>query len=77
MPHQPGHEGKAGLWTYSALPAAGGLFFLSSWILMIFAGIVSDEVGINPFGYGTALIFTIGLWMAIAPAVGAIVARRR
>ena len=65
--------------SFFALPAAGALFFFSAWLLMIFAGIVYDEVGIRPFGYGTAMVATIGLWLVVAPAVGAIAstAKRR
>ncbi len=44
---------------------------------MIFAGIVHTSVGIRPFGYGTALVATIGLWLVIAPAIGAIASSRR
>ena len=55
------------------LIAAGPMFFVSAWILMLFAGIVHEDVGIRPFGYGTALIVTIGLWLTLAPAVTAIV----
>jgi hypothetical protein len=62
---------------YGALPAAGGFFFLSAWLLMIFAGILSEEVGIRPFGYGTSLVATIGLWLVMAPAIGAIASSRR
>jgi len=58
--------------TFFALPGAGAGFFLSAWLLMIFAGILSSRVGVNPFGYGTALIATVGLWLVIAPAAGAI-----
>ena len=58
--------------TYSRLPAAGALFFVSAWLLMIFAGVTSDRVGIRPFGYGTALVATIGLWLVLAPAIGAV-----
>ena len=58
------------------LPAAGVMFFVSAWLLMLFAGIVADDVGIKPFGYGTAMVATIGLWLAIAPAAGAVVGRR-
>jgi hypothetical protein len=58
--------------TYFALPAAGVFYFVSAWVLMLFAGILSDEIGIHPFGYGTALVATIGLWLTVAPAVGAI-----
>jgi hypothetical protein len=61
---------------YFSLPAAGGFFFVSAWLMMIFAGILSDDVGIKPFGYGTALLATIALWLVIAPAVGAIASAR-
>jgi hypothetical protein len=54
------------------LVTAGPLFFVSAWLLMIFAGIVSADVGIRPFGYLTSMVVTIGLWLALAPAVGAI-----
>jgi hypothetical protein len=64
---------------FFALTGAGGFFFLSAWLLMIFAGILHEEVGINPFGYGTSLVATIGLWLVMAPAIGAIASsvRRR
>ncbi len=52
--------------------AAGPFFFVSAWILMLFAGLVSTDVGIRPFGYLTSMLVTIGLWLAVAPAVGAI-----
>ena len=52
--------------------AAGPFFFVSSWALMIFAGIVDSDVGIRPFGYITSMVVTIGLWLTLAPAVGAI-----
>ena len=55
------------------LLAAGPMFFVSGWVLMLFAGIVHEDVGIRPFGYGTALIVTLGLWLALAPAISAIV----
>lgn len=58
------------------LPAAGLMFFVSAWLLMIFAGIVADDVGIKPFGYGTSLVLTIGLWLVVAPAAGAIAGPR-
>lgn len=57
---------------FFALPAAGVMFFFAAWLLMIFAGIVGEEVGVNPFGYATALVATIGLWLVLAPAVAAI-----
>ena len=52
--------------------AAGPFFFVSAWLLMLFAGIVSTDVGIRPFGYLTAMVVTIGLWLVVAPAVGAL-----
>ena len=54
------------------LPAAGLLFFVSAWLLMIFAGIVAGDVGIKPFGYTTSMVATIGLWLTIAPAASAV-----
>jgi hypothetical protein len=52
--------------------AAGPAFFVSSWLLMIFAGITGPDVGIRPFGYLTSMVVTIGLWLTLAPAAGAI-----
>ncbi len=49
------------------------MFFVSGWVVMLFAGIVHDDVGTRPFGYGTALLVTIALWLALAPAISAIV----
>jgi len=59
--------------------AAGPAFFVSAWVLMIFAGITASEVGIRPFGYITSMVVTIGLWLTLAPAIGAIarVTRKR
>jgi len=62
--------------TYTRLPAAGVSFFVSAWLLMIFAGIIWKDVGIRPFGYTTSMIATIGLWLVVAPAIGAIALRR-
>ncbi len=52
--------------------AAGPMFFVSSWVLMLFAGIVWSDVGIRPFGYVTSMVVTIGLWLTLAPAIGAV-----
>ena len=54
------------------LLAAGPMFFVSAWLLMIFAGITASDVGIRPFGYVTSMLVTIGLWLTLAPAIGAI-----
>ena len=52
--------------------AAGPAFFVSAWLLMIFAGITAADVGIRPFGYLTSMVVTIALWLTLAPAIGAI-----
>lgn len=52
--------------------AAGPMFFVSAWLLMIFAGIVSTDVGIHPFGYLTSMVVTIGLWLTLVPAIAAV-----
>jgi len=54
------------------LMAAGPAFFFSAWMLMLFGGAVSTDVGIRPFGYVTAMLATVGLWLTLAPAIGAI-----
>ena len=56
---------------------AGPLFFVSAWILMVFAGIEYHDVGIRPFGYVTSMVVTIGLWLTVAPAIGAITGTSR
>jgi hypothetical protein len=65
--------------SFFALVAAGPAFFLSAWLLMIFAGITSKDTGIRPFGYGTSMVVTIALWLTLAPAIGAVAraARKR
>ena len=57
---------------YYKIVAAGPTFFVSAWLQMIFAGIAGGDVGIRPFGYLTAMVVTIGLWLTRAPAIGAI-----
>ena len=52
--------------------AAGPAFFVSSWLLMLFAGITGSDIGVRPFGYITSMVVTIGLWLVTAPAAGAI-----
>ena len=58
--------------SFFRLLAAGPAFFVSAWLLMIFAGIVYTDVGIRPFGYVTSMVVTIGLWLTLAPAIGAV-----
>ncbi len=61
---------------FLAIPAAGGGFFVSAWILMIFTGILAGDLGITPIGYVTSMVATIGLWLVIAPVAGAIARSR-
>lgn len=58
--------------SFFRLLAAGPMFFVSAWILMLFAGMTSGDVGVRPFGYGTSMLVTIGLWLVLAPAIGAV-----
>lgn len=58
--------------SYFRIVAAGPFFFVSAWLLMLFAGGFAADVGIRPFGYVTSMVVTIALWLAVAPAVGAI-----
>jgi hypothetical protein len=50
---------------------------VSAWLLMIFAGIISRNAGIKPFGYVTAMVATIGLWLVVAPAIGAAASKHK
>jgi hypothetical protein len=52
--------------------AAGPFFFVSAWVLMVFAGVVDTDVGIRPFGYITSMVVTIALWLTVAPVIGSI-----
>lgn len=58
--------------SFGKLFAAGPMFFASAWLLMLFAGAVSADIGVRPFGYLTSMVVTIGLWLTLAPAIGAI-----
>lgn len=63
--------------SFFRLLAAGPGFFLSAWILMIFAGIVAGDVGTRPFDYMTSMVVTIGLWLVVTPAISAVSRRSR
>lgn len=54
------------------LITAGPMFFVSSWVLMLFVGAEHTEVGIHAFGYVTSMVVTIGLWLVVAPAIAAV-----
>jgi type VI protein secretion system component VasK len=48
------------------------MFFVGAWVLMIFAGIVYKDLGVHPFGYVSSMVVSIGLWLTVAPAMGAV-----
>ena len=54
-----------GCFAILAIPSAGLSFFFSSWIVMVFWGIMADEVGIETISYKGAIVVTIALWMAM------------
>jgi hypothetical protein len=58
--------------SFFKLVAAGPMFFVSAWLLMLIVGATHTDVGIKAFGYPTAMVVTIGLWLAVAPAIGAV-----
>lgn len=58
--------------SFFKLVAAGPAFFLSAWLLMVFAGIVAVDIGIKPFAYTTAMVVTIALWLTLVPAISAV-----
>ncbi|MFH1330822.1 MAG: hypothetical protein ABIJ48_09270 [Actinomycetota bacterium] len=62
---------------FGAIAAAGPIFFFCAWIVMMFTGVLHDEVGINPFGYVDAMKVTIALWLAAAPLVGTAASARK
>jgi hypothetical protein len=69
---RPREQGVGSVSDYFRIIAAGPAFFVSAWLLMIFAGITGTDVGIRPFGYLTSMVVTIGLWLVLAPAIGAV-----
>ena len=59
-----------GIFGYFRILGSILLLPLSAWFLMLFAGVVATDVGINPFGYGIAIVTTLGIWLAVAPLSG-------
>jgi len=57
---------------FFAIPAACAGFFLSSWILMIFWGIIAPDFDVKTIGYTMAMLITIGVWLVVAPLAAAI-----
>lgn len=56
---------------FSAIPAAGALFFFSAWLTMIFWGIVAPGLGGPTIGYPMAMLITIAAWLVVAPLAAA------
>lgn len=56
---------------FCAIPAAGGGFFLSAWLTMIFWGIIAPDFGAETIGYPMAMLITIAVWLVVAPLIAA------
>jgi hypothetical protein len=70
-------ERRCRMHNFFRLLSAGPMFFVSAWLLMLFAGIEHAHVGIHPFGYLTSMVLTIGLWLVVSPAIAAVARGRR
>ena len=57
---------------YFAIPTAAIGFFFSSWLTMLFWGIIGPDIGLPTIGYARAMLVTIALWLVIAPLAGAV-----
>lgn len=66
-----------GFFNYFRVIGSALLLPLSGWILMLFGGAVAGDIGITPFGYGTAILLTLGLWLTVAPMGGGLRLGRR
>ena len=58
--------------SFFAIPSAGGGFFFSVWLTMIFWGILAPDMGLATIGYAKSMLVTIALWLVVAPLVGAV-----
>jgi len=61
---------------FHAIPTAGGAFFLSAWLTMIFWGIIAPDFNVKTIGYPMAMLITIGIWLVVAP-LAAVIAKGR
>ncbi len=57
---------------FFAIPLAPGGFFFSSWVAMIFWGIIAPDLGLETLSYPKAMLVTIALWLVVAPLARAI-----
>jgi len=56
---------------YFAILAAIPGFFLSSFFLMLFSRVIAPRFNQQPVDYVTAMLFTIALWVVVAPLAAA------
>ncbi|MDA1188787.1 MAG: hypothetical protein O2854_03810 [Chloroflexi bacterium] len=56
---------------YFTIPTAAGGFFLSSWIAMIFWGMLAPDFGLPTVSYVKAMLGTIAIWLTVAPLAAA------
>ena len=61
---------------YFSIPAATGGFFFSSFLTMIFWGIIAPHFELETIGYTMAMLITIAIWLVVAPLM-ATIARKR
>ena len=57
---------------FFAIPAAGGFFFFSAWLTMIFWGIIAPKLDAPTIGYPMAMLITIAVWLVVAPLTAAV-----
>lgn len=62
---------------YIAISAAIPGFFFSSFLTMIFWGIIAPDFGVRTIGYTTAMLITIALWLVVAPLASAVIKKSK
>ncbi|MBI2868084.1 MAG: hypothetical protein HYX97_07100 [Chloroflexi bacterium] len=61
---------------FFAIPTAGGMFFFSAWLTMVFWGILAPDLGLATISYTKAMVVTIALWLVVAPLAAAVAKRK-
>lgn len=62
---------------YFTILAAIPGFFLSSLIVMLLWGVITNDFGIGKIDYKMAMLITITLWLAVAPLAAAAARKAR
>ena len=57
---------------YEAIPTAVGGFFFSSFLAMLFWGIIAPWFEVRTIGYPEAMVITIALWLVVVPIAAAV-----